>query len=205
MLMLRQKNVQQLRSLIAELTVGRGVMKRRRVELRSATRTLLVIISIQLISNLANILLTLFEYFDGRRLKRQHRNFYRLASDAASLLTVIGNAIRFPVYMLSDPDIRRELVALIICDNHDDTIKKRQSTTTYDTSTLAIANSIGVVVDRRTRIVPYETETNENVECECINDKTYHDECLMQSKQNDANARLSMIGIEVRGDSEYLI
>uniref|UniRef100_A0A1I7X862 G_PROTEIN_RECEP_F1_2 domain-containing protein n=1 Tax=Heterorhabditis bacteriophora TaxID=37862 RepID=A0A1I7X862_HETBA len=63
-IMLRKQNVQQLRSLITELTMGHDVMKIRRRNLRSATNTLIVIISAYLISNLLNLYLTITEYFN---------------------------------------------------------------------------------------------------------------------------------------------
>lgn len=61
-LMLRHQNVQQLRSLITELTMGHDVMKIRRRNLRAATNTLLVIISVYLISNLLHLFMSLIEY-----------------------------------------------------------------------------------------------------------------------------------------------
>lgn len=61
-LMLRQQNIQQLRSLITELTMGPDVMKLRRRNLRSATNTLIVIINCYLISNLLHLFISLVEY-----------------------------------------------------------------------------------------------------------------------------------------------
>uniref|UniRef100_A0A914WIS8 G-protein coupled receptors family 1 profile domain-containing protein n=1 Tax=Plectus sambesii TaxID=2011161 RepID=A0A914WIS8_9BILA len=116
--MLRRQNVQQLRSLIMELAVGHDRMERQKAELRAATRTLVVIITAYLFSNLLNIFLTLFEYFDAETLKREYREFYRLGSDTASLLTVLGNAIRLPIYVFSDPEIRSEFVGLCCSFRH---------------------------------------------------------------------------------------
>lgn len=62
--MLRKQNVQQLRSLIAELTLGHDLSKIRKKNLRSATRTLIVIISAYLISNLLSLILIIVEYFN---------------------------------------------------------------------------------------------------------------------------------------------
>lgn len=61
-LMLRQQNIQQLRSLITELTMGHDVMKERKRSLREATNTLIVIISVYLVSNLLNLFLSAIEY-----------------------------------------------------------------------------------------------------------------------------------------------
>ncbi|EPB67757.1 hypothetical protein ANCCEY_13151 [Ancylostoma ceylanicum] len=103
---------QQLRSLITELTMGTDVMKIRRRNLRSATNTLIVIISAYLISNLLNVYLTITEYFDGGEwqhfLHVHHPDFFRLAADFASVLAVIGNAIRCPAHFLSSSEIRQQ-------------------------------------------------------------------------------------------------
>ncbi|ETN79469.1 hypothetical protein NECAME_02586 [Necator americanus] len=107
-LMLRKQNVQQLRSLITELTMGTDVMKIRRRNLRSATNTLIVIISAYLISNLLNVYLTITEYFDGDFLHVHHPDFFRLAADFAAVLAVIGNAIRCPAHFLSSSEIRQQ-------------------------------------------------------------------------------------------------
>lgn len=55
-------SLQQLRSLITELTMGPDIMKLRRNNIRSATITLIVIITAYLISNLLNMMITLFEF-----------------------------------------------------------------------------------------------------------------------------------------------
>ena len=49
---------QQLRSLITELTMGHDYMKVRRRNIRAATNTLLLIISVYLISNLLSLFLS---------------------------------------------------------------------------------------------------------------------------------------------------
>lgn len=61
-LMLRQQNIQQLRSLMQELTVGRDFMKERRRNLKIATNTLIAIINCYLISNLLHLFISLVEY-----------------------------------------------------------------------------------------------------------------------------------------------
>ena len=61
-MMLRQQNIQQLRSLITELTLGTDIMKLRRRNLRTATNTLIVIITVYLLSNLLHLFMSLVEY-----------------------------------------------------------------------------------------------------------------------------------------------
>ncbi|KAE9420103.1 hypothetical protein Angca_001479 [Angiostrongylus cantonensis] len=115
-LMLRKQNVEQLRSLITELTMGHDVMKIRRRNLRSATNTLIVIISAYLISNLLNVYLTLTEYINADFLHVQHPDFFLLAADFASVLTVFGNAIRCPAHFLSSSEIRQQFL-LLFCED----------------------------------------------------------------------------------------
>nr|CDJ81791.1 Hypothetical protein CBG18457 [Haemonchus contortus] len=118
-MMLKKQNVQQLRSLITELTMGKDVMKIRRRNLRSATNTLIVIISAYLISNLLNVYLTITEYFDADFLHVHHPDFFRLAADFASVLTVFGNAIRCPAHFLSSSEIRHQFSLMVFGENQD--------------------------------------------------------------------------------------
>ncbi|XGW29375.1 hypothetical protein V3C99_008862 [Haemonchus contortus] len=120
-MMLKKQNVQQLRSLITELTMGKDVMKIRRRNLRSATNTLIVIISAYLISNLLNVYLTITEYFDADFLHVHHPDFFRLAADFASVLTVFGNAIRCPAHFLSSSEIRHQFSLMVFGENQDKT------------------------------------------------------------------------------------
>ncbi|VDO99534.1 unnamed protein product [Heligmosomoides polygyrus] len=122
-MMLRKQNVQQLRSLITELTMGHDVMKIRRRNLRSATNTLIVIISAYLISNLLNVYLTITEYFDADFLHVHHPDFFRLASDFASVLTVFGNAIRCPAHFLSSSEIRQQFSLMVFGEVQEKTVR----------------------------------------------------------------------------------
>lgn len=60
--MIRKQNVQQLRSLITQLTLGKDLSKIRRQNLRAATNTLLFIITIYLLSNVLTLFLTFLEF-----------------------------------------------------------------------------------------------------------------------------------------------
>ncbi|EFO94310.1 hypothetical protein CRE_19611 [Caenorhabditis remanei] len=116
--MLRKQNVQQLRSLIAELTLGHDLSKIRRKNLRSATRTLIVIISAYLISNLLSLILIITEYFNPDYLHVHHPDLNRLATDSAALLTVVGNAIRCPAHIFSNSEIRTQF-RIMLCGERE--------------------------------------------------------------------------------------
>ncbi|PAV62070.1 hypothetical protein WR25_11526 [Diploscapter pachys] len=116
-LMLKKQN--QLRSLITELTLGHDVMKMRKKNIRQATQTLIVIITAYLISNLLTLCLILIEYIDRDILHQDHPDLHRLALDIASLLTVIGNVIRFPAHFCSNSDIRQQFKQMLCGDKRD--------------------------------------------------------------------------------------
>ncbi|EGT33976.1 hypothetical protein CAEBREN_12746 [Caenorhabditis brenneri] len=122
--MLRKQNVQQLRSLIAELTLGHDLSKIRRKNLRSATRTLIVIISAYLISNLLSLILIITEYFNPDYLHIQHPDLNRLATDSAALLTVVGNAIRCPAHIFSNSEIRTQFRIMLCGDTEKKEVKQ---------------------------------------------------------------------------------
>ncbi|KAF8374822.1 hypothetical protein PRIPAC_81251 [Pristionchus pacificus] len=111
-MMLRRQNVQQLRSLITQLTMGKDVMKMRRKNLRAATNTLLAIITAYLISNALNLALTMLEFVDRDFLYADHPIAYRFAADTAGVLTAVGNAIRCPAHFVSNSEIRNQFYVL---------------------------------------------------------------------------------------------
>ncbi|KAL3080029.1 hypothetical protein niasHT_034587 [Heterodera trifolii] len=113
-LMLRRQNVQQLRLLITELTMGYDYMKVRRRNIRAATNTLLLIISIYLISNLLSLFLSVFAFLNPGFLQKNYPHQYRISSDCSSLLTVVGNALRFPAHFISNGEVR-EHFKLMCC------------------------------------------------------------------------------------------
>uniref|UniRef100_A0A914I9E5 C-CAP/cofactor C-like domain-containing protein n=1 Tax=Globodera rostochiensis TaxID=31243 RepID=A0A914I9E5_GLORO len=113
-LMLRRQNVQQLRLMIVQLTMGYDFMKVRRRNIRSATNTLLLIISIYLISNLLSLFLSVFAFLNPGFLQKNYPQQYRIGSDCSSLLTVVGNALRFPAHFISNGEVR-EHFKLMCC------------------------------------------------------------------------------------------
>uniref|UniRef100_A0AC35U8N7 G_PROTEIN_RECEP_F1_2 domain-containing protein n=1 Tax=Rhabditophanes sp. KR3021 TaxID=114890 RepID=A0AC35U8N7_9BILA len=107
--MLKKQHIQELRSLITQLTMGHDVMEIRRRNLRAATHTLLFIISAYLISNILNLILSFVEFFYPGVLHQSYPYYYRLFADLSSVLTVLGNAIRFPAHLFSNMEIREQI------------------------------------------------------------------------------------------------
>ena len=52
-------------------------------------------------------------------LHQDHPDLHRLALDIASLLTVIGNVIRFPAHFCSNSDIRQQFKQMLCGDKRD--------------------------------------------------------------------------------------
>uniref|UniRef100_A0A0K0FH36 G_PROTEIN_RECEP_F1_2 domain-containing protein n=1 Tax=Strongyloides venezuelensis TaxID=75913 RepID=A0A0K0FH36_STRVS len=109
-IMLKKQNIQQLRSLITKLTLGQDVMEMRRKNLKAATHTLLFIITAYLISNLLNLIISIIEFIYPDLLQIYYPYFYRLVVDLASVMTIIGNAIRLPAHLFSNTEIRNVLI-----------------------------------------------------------------------------------------------
>jgi hypothetical protein len=93
--------------------MGYDFMKVRRRNIRAATHTLLVIISAYLISNLLSLFLSVSVFVQPGVLQRTYPSEYRLGSDCASLLTVIGNALRPPAHFCSNAEVREQCRALL--------------------------------------------------------------------------------------------
>ncbi|VDK57660.1 unnamed protein product [Anisakis simplex] len=116
-MMLNKQHIQELRSLITELAMGPDIMRMRRRTIRTATNTLIVIISAYLISNLLNMMITLCEFLRPDFLHRDHRQLYRITSDMASVLTVLGNLIRCPAHLISSKELREQFKLMLFGEN----------------------------------------------------------------------------------------
>ncbi|CAD5221575.1 unnamed protein product [Bursaphelenchus okinawaensis] len=110
--MIRRQNVQQLRFLITELTMGKDLTEVRKQNLRSATNTLLFIITTYLIANTLGFFMTIVEYFYPNYYETYYPHAYRMAADLSSLLTVIGNALRCPAHLIVNAEIRDKMFDL---------------------------------------------------------------------------------------------
>uniref|UniRef100_A0AC35GKC8 G-protein coupled receptors family 1 profile domain-containing protein n=1 Tax=Panagrolaimus sp. PS1159 TaxID=55785 RepID=A0AC35GKC8_9BILA len=80
----------------------------RKSRVRAATRTLLLLVFTYLISNILNVCLTIWEYIDMNSLTVNFYAFYTFGVDCVSILTVVAGALRLPIYVTCQPQIRNE-------------------------------------------------------------------------------------------------
>ncbi|VDM79743.1 unnamed protein product [Strongylus vulgaris] len=82
-------------------------------KVRSATWTLLLVCLLYLLSNLPNVIVTAWEFVDMQSLQTEFFAFYMFSTDLVSLLVVAACAMRLPIYMLCNPELRRVITATI--------------------------------------------------------------------------------------------
>ncbi|VDM70794.1 unnamed protein product, partial [Strongylus vulgaris] len=75
---------------------------------RTATKTLVLVVGCYLLSNHVSILLGFWEYLAPSEIKNYYYE-YLIVSDVASLLTVFGCLMRLPIYCVSDIRIRKAI------------------------------------------------------------------------------------------------
>ncbi|KAK6753448.1 hypothetical protein RB195_012811 [Necator americanus] len=73
---------------------------------RTATKTLVLVVGCYLLSNLVSIIIGFWDHLASSHIKNYYYG-YLIASDIASLLTVFGCLMRLPIYCVSDPRIRK--------------------------------------------------------------------------------------------------
>nr|CDJ94698.1 Protein ZK1307.7, isoform b [Haemonchus contortus] len=76
-------------------------------KVRSATWTLLLVCLLYLLANLPNVIVTAWEFIDMKSLQTEFYAFYMFSTDLVSLLVVAACAMRMPIYMLCNPELRR--------------------------------------------------------------------------------------------------
>ncbi|PIO62276.1 hypothetical protein TELCIR_16176, partial [Teladorsagia circumcincta] len=76
-------------------------------KVRSATWTLLLVCLLYLLANLPNVIVTAWEFIDMKSLQTEFYAFYMFSTDLVSLLVVTACAMRLPIYMLCNPELRR--------------------------------------------------------------------------------------------------
>ncbi|CAJ0929710.1 unnamed protein product, partial [Mesorhabditis belari] len=81
---------------------------KRKQRVRAATRTLLLVVFTYLLSNFLNVIVTIWEYFDIQQLQEEFPVFYLFAVDVVSLLTIIAGALRLPIYVSCQKQLRCE-------------------------------------------------------------------------------------------------
>lgn len=95
-------------------SVQRPAVRKRNsaVELQSATRMLVLIVLSYLVARSLDVVITVWEYIDDESLLAQDE-FYTIAVDLISLLTVFSAAFRLPIYCLCNDAIAEELKLII--------------------------------------------------------------------------------------------
>uniref|UniRef100_A0A0N4Z533 G_PROTEIN_RECEP_F1_2 domain-containing protein n=1 Tax=Parastrongyloides trichosuri TaxID=131310 RepID=A0A0N4Z533_PARTI len=86
---------------------------RRKILTRSATRTLVLVVITYLISNVVNVILTVGEYFNKMQLTNYYIDVYFILLDSSSFLCVVASALRFPIYMTCQSQLRNEFIDLL--------------------------------------------------------------------------------------------
>uniref|UniRef100_A0A0N5AZH0 G_PROTEIN_RECEP_F1_2 domain-containing protein n=1 Tax=Syphacia muris TaxID=451379 RepID=A0A0N5AZH0_9BILA len=81
---------------------------------RTATRTLVMVVGCYFIPNFAATIVNLWEYFVPQALGRRHYYAYLLAVDTAYLLMILGCAFRLPIYVINDQRIKKAILRAFI-------------------------------------------------------------------------------------------
>ncbi|CAO4379420.1 unnamed protein product [Caenorhabditis nigoni] len=84
---------------------------KRKSAVRNATRTLVFIVFTYLLSNVLNVIIILWEYIDMKMLTHQFETFYMFAVDVVSLSTIVFGALRLPIYVICQANLRKEFFA----------------------------------------------------------------------------------------------
>ncbi|VDK86192.1 unnamed protein product [Litomosoides sigmodontis] len=79
-----------------------------RSRVKAATRSLIMVVTCYLFSNIIDVFIAAWEYLDDASLL-QLEEFYSIATDVSSLLTILAASLRFPIYLINDKIILREV------------------------------------------------------------------------------------------------
>ncbi|KAK6109842.1 putative integral membrane protein [Brugia pahangi] len=79
-----------------------------RNRVKTATRSLIMVVTCYLCSNIIDVFIAAWEYLDDASLL-QLEEFYSIATDVSSLLTILAASLRFPIYLINDKIILREV------------------------------------------------------------------------------------------------
>ncbi|CAD5231542.1 unnamed protein product [Bursaphelenchus xylophilus] len=77
---------------------------------KAATMTLLMVVFTYLVSNILNVILTFWEYFDITSLTSKFLAFYTYGVDTVSILTILAGSFRLPIYVICMPQLRGDFV-----------------------------------------------------------------------------------------------
>ncbi|CAL2044860.1 unnamed protein product [Caenorhabditis brenneri] len=84
---------------------------KRKSAVRNATRTMVFIVFTYLLSNVLNVIIIIWEYIDNEMLTQQFETFYMFAVDVVSLSTIVFGALRLPIYVICQANLRKEFFA----------------------------------------------------------------------------------------------
>ncbi|KAK0398267.1 hypothetical protein QR680_002505 [Steinernema hermaphroditum] len=86
---------------------------KRKITARAATRTLVFVVCTYLISNIINVLITVWEHIDKKSLMSEaYVGMYAIALDLVSLLTNLACATRLPIYLTCQATLRAEVFVI---------------------------------------------------------------------------------------------
>uniref|UniRef100_A0A0M3IGU3 G_PROTEIN_RECEP_F1_2 domain-containing protein n=1 Tax=Ascaris lumbricoides TaxID=6252 RepID=A0A0M3IGU3_ASCLU len=85
----------------------------RKSRVRAATRALVFVVFTYLLSNILNVIITIWEYIDIESLQTRFFAFYIYSVDVVSLLTVLAGALRLPIYVSCQPQLRSEFALVL--------------------------------------------------------------------------------------------
>ncbi|KAK5985096.1 hypothetical protein GCK32_002562, partial [Trichostrongylus colubriformis] len=92
------------------LLPGSAAAVEARKKKRDATRTLAALVSVYLLANTLNFLLTIMEFIKPEWLRNiGEGRIYKYLADLSSLLTISSTATRLPVYFHCNREIRKQL------------------------------------------------------------------------------------------------
>ncbi|TKR86854.1 hypothetical protein L596_011363 [Steinernema carpocapsae] len=123
--------------------------KQRKARIRSATRTLVLVVLTYLLSNVLNVIITIWEHIDATTLFVDYTQFYVISVDAVSLLTIVACALRLPIYAGCQPLLRAEMWNFMkqLLKGHARKVLDRR-TTLYDHSASAPSTGSTVLSSR---------------------------------------------------------
>ncbi|EJD74368.1 hypothetical protein LOAG_18310 [Loa loa] len=75
---------------------------------RTATRTLVFVVLTYLLSNILNVIITIWEYIDIETLMVEHTGLYIFCTDLVSLFTTLAGSLRLSIYAICNPQLRLE-------------------------------------------------------------------------------------------------
>ncbi|KAK6029023.1 hypothetical protein OSTOST_04875 [Ostertagia ostertagi] len=78
---------------------------------RAATRTLVFVVATYLLSNILNVIITIWEYIDYESITVTFNTFYTFAVDVVSLLTIFAGSLRLPIYVCCQTELRKDFIA----------------------------------------------------------------------------------------------